>query len=520
MNPEFSRSDNFMSPPLVQVDRVSKSYGGVRALTNVSLAIEAGTIHAVCGENGAGKSTLIKILGGAIEPDQGSIFWDGHPLTTGSVLVAERAGIGVIHQEVVVFPHLNTYDNIFLGSEPRWFGGCLLDRRAIRTRVHELFDRLGERFPFDRPVGQLSVAHRQMVAIARALSRDSRLLIMDEPTASLSARETSALMRLVRQLQDEGVSILYVSHRLEEVFELASKVTILRDGELVETCDTESIDSAALIERMVGRAGVGVRRRPSEPGRAGGKEPLLEVQGVSRAPMVHDVSFQLAAGEIVGLAGLMGAGRTEMTRILFGLDRPDRGTVLVAGQPLPPGSVQAAMRAGVALVPEDRQHEGLVLPMGVAANLSMPQWKRLTRWGLLSARREQALMAEATRRFQIKAAGPRAAAATLSGGNQQKLVLGKWLAMSPRVLILDEPTRGVDVGAKDEIYRLIESLAAEGMAILLVSSEMTEILQLSQRILVMREGTLTGELAAQEATEQRILSLALVDPRPEKTATD
>jgi rhamnose transport system ATP-binding protein len=503
-----------MSRPIIRIEKVSKSYGGVRALTNVSFSIETGTIHALCGENGAGKSTLIKILGGAIKPDWGEIFLDDQPLVTGSVLAAERSGIGVIHQEAVVFPHLNTYDNIFLGSEPRWFGGCLLDQRAMRTRVHDLFARLGESFPFDRPVGQLSVALRQMVAIARAISRKSRLLIMDEPTASLSARETSSLLRLVRQLQSEGVSILYVSHRLEEIFELASKVTILRDGELVETCDTASIDSNGLIARMVGRAGVGTNRRPSTQGNVRAGKPLLEVQQISRAPMVREISFELAAGEIVGLAGLVGAGRTELTRILFGLDRPDRGTIRVAGETLQTGSVRAAMRAGVALVPEDRQREGLVLPMGLSANLSMPQWKRLTKWGLLSARREQDLVAESTRRLRIKAAGPRAAAATLSGGNQQKLVLGKWLATRPRVLILDEPTRGVDVGAKDEIYRLIESLAASGMAILLVSSEMTEILQLSQRILVMRQGTLTGELSSGEATEQRILSLALVDPPP------
>jgi rhamnose transport system ATP-binding protein len=495
-----------MTEPLVQVVGVSKSFGGVQALTDIHLAIQPGEVHALCGENGAGKSTLIKILGGALAPDQGEIRVQGSRLTPGSVRAAEKQGIAVIHQEAVAFPHLNAYDNIFLGSEPRWAGGWLLDRRAMRREARTLLARLGESFPLHRPVGQLPVALRQMVAIARALARQSRLVIMDEPTSSLSARETETLLRLVRQLQQDGVSILYVSHRLEEVFRLAQRVTILRDGRLVETCATESLDAAGLIARMVGRTYRPPERRSVLP--TGDDTPLLEIRQLTRRGSFRDVSLQIARGEIVGLAGLVGAGRSELARAIFGLDRAEQGGVWVDGRPLPAGSLPASLRAGLALVPEDRQHQGLVLPLTVAANLTMPQWRRLSRWGLLSRRRERTLVAELMQRLQVKASGSHAAAQTLSGGNQQKLVLGKWLGLAPRVLLLDEPTRGVDVGAKAEIYRLVQELAQQGLAILLISSELPEILLLSHRILVMRQGVLAGELPA-GAREEEVLALAM-----------
>jgi rhamnose transport system ATP-binding protein len=492
--------------PLVRITGVSKSYGGVQALTDVSLSIQPGEVHALCGENGAGKSTLIKILGGALLPDSGQIHMDGTPLELGSVHAVEKRGIAVIHQEAVAFPHLNAYDNIFLGSEPRWFGGWLLDRRAMRRQAQALIARLGESFPLHRPVGQLPVALRQMVAIARALARQSRLVVMDEPTASLSARETATLLRLVRQLRQDGVSILYVSHRLDEVFQLAERVTVLRDGRLVETCDTASIDSAGLISRMVGR-GYQPPERTSATARTS-PTARIEIHQLTRTGAFRDISMKIYPGEIVGLAGLVGAGRSELARAIFGLDRVERGTVRVEGKTLPSGSVGAAMRAGVAMVPEDRQHQGLVLPLSVAANLTMPQWTRLSRWGLLSPARERQLVGQMIQRLQVKAAGSRVAAETLSGGNQQKLVLGKWLAMSPRLLILDEPTRGVDVGAKAEIYRLIQQLSAQGMAILLISSELPEVLLLSHRILVMRQGELVGELPARTDQEE-VLALAM-----------
>ena len=496
-----------MPEPILSVANISKSYGGVHALVDVDLEIASGEIHALCGENGAGKSTLIKILAGVVAPDSGNVIVGGLPLPLGNVHASEKGGIAVIHQEAVAFPHLDTYDNIFMGCEPRWFGGWLLDRRAMRQRTRQVFERLGESFPLERPVGELPLALRQMVAIARALSRRSRLLIMDEPTASLSARETTTLLRLARQLRDEGVSILYVSHRLDEIFQLAQRVTVLRDGRLVETCSTTELDAAGLIDRMVGRSYQALEDQPIRPPVAA--PPVLEARQLRRGSDLCGVSLNLHPGEIVGLAGLVGAGRTELARALFGIDRLDGGVVRVAGKELSPGSVRGAMRAGLALVPEDRQHQGLVLPMAVGANLTMPQWKKLARWGILTSRREQKLVAELTRRLHIKAANEHVAAKTLSGGNQQKIVLGKWLALSPRILILDEPTRGVDVGAKAEIYRLIHGLAQEGMAILLISSELPEILLLSQRILVMREGEIVGELVAETATESQILSLAM-----------
>jgi rhamnose transport system ATP-binding protein len=493
--------------PLIRIHHVSKSYGGVHALVDVSLDIEPGEIHALVGENGAGKSTLIRILSGSVEPDDGEVVIAGDTLLPGNVAAAEAAGIAVIHQEVVVFPHLSTRDNIFVGREPRRWGGLVLDHATMHRETQALLERLGEHFDATKPVGELPLAQRQMVGIARSLSQRCRLLIMDEPTASLSAHETEVLFRIILQLKAEGVSVLYVSHRLEEVFTLADRVTVLRDGRHVGTSAIQDIDQAGLIKLMVGRELLAVEQ--SERVRSEGREVLLQVEGLTRRGAFTDVSFQVRAGEIVGMAGLVGAGRSEVAETIFGVYRPDAGHVCVAGKALPFGSVTAANAFGVALVPEDRQHLGLVLPMTIGENLTLAVLQTLAHYGLRSARREREVAERLMRELHVRAASVDVPAETLSGGNQQKLVLGKWLAAVPRVLMLDEPTRGVDVGAKAEIYRLIRQLAGQGMATLLISSELPEILAMSDRVLVMRNGSISGELFRKEATQERILELAL-----------
>ena len=494
-----------MSHPFLEVHRLSKAYSGVQALSDVSLTVLPGEVHALMGENGAGKSTFIKCLSGAVRADAGAVRVDGAVLPLGDIRAAEAAGIVALHQESTAFPHLNAVDNIFVGREPRRRGG-LLDRRRMARETLVLMERLGEQIDLNRPLGELPLAQRQMVGMARALARKSRLLIMDEPTASLSARETEALFRLIRQLQTEGVSILYISHRLEEVFALSSRVTVLRDGQWVGTQPTSEVSRDDLVRMMVGRELI-ADERPDE--RTADGEVLLDVRGLTRAGQFRDISFCVRAGEVVGLAGLVGAGRSEVATALFGVERPTSGTVTVAGAPLAPGSVRAAVAQGLALVPEDRQHQGLVLPLSVGANLLLAVQRSLSGGGFRSLTKEKQVVDGQMRDLAVKAAGASVATNTLSGGNQQKVSLGKWLATRPRVLLLDEPTRGVDVGAKAEVYRLIRRLAGEGMATLLISSDLPEILALSDRVLVMRQGRIAGELSRADATEEKLLALAL-----------
>lgn len=498
-----------MTSPLIQVSQLTKSYGGVRALDHVGLEIHAGEVRALCGENGAGKSTLIKILAGIVVPDTGQVMIDGRPLAFGSVTESERAGIAVMHQESTAFPDLDTVDNIFVGRELRRWGGWLLDRPAMRQRTRELLRRLDEPIDLHVAVGSLPLAQRQIVALARALSRDCRLLIMDEPTASLSHREAQRLLKIVAQLRNSGVGILYVSHRLEEIFAIADRVTVLRDGGLVDTFPVSAVSRDQLIQHMVGRELEELTQRHEHPGRLG--PTALEVRNLTRRGVFRQITFAIRAGEILGLAGLVGSGRSEVARAICGVDRYEVGQVLVDGQPLRGGSVAEAVRAGIAMVPEDRQHEGLVLPMTVSENLSLATLRGLCWAGLLSPRREAALVARQMADLQVKAAGPWAPARTLSGGNQQKLVLGKWLAANPRILLLDEPTRGVDVGAKAQVHRLIRQLAERGLASLVISSELPELLTVCDRILIMRQGELAGELDGRAATQERILELALPD---------
>jgi rhamnose transport system ATP-binding protein len=495
--------------PLIQCKQLSKSYVGVCALRNVDLQIAAGEVHAICGENGAGKSTLIKLLAGVIRPDHGEILVHCTRLNLGSVAASESAGIAVMHQESTVFPDLNVVDNIFVGREQTRAHGWLLNRRAMFADTKKILGRLGEDLDLQIPVKYLSVAQRQIVAMARALTRNCRLLVMDEPTASLSARETEALLNIIRQLRVDGVSVLYISHRLEEIFQIADRVTVLRDGEVIASRAISEVIRHDLIQWMVGRNVdelIGHHHRRTDFG-----PPVLEVRELTRAGVFHNISLTVRAGEILGLAGLVGAGRSDVAKAIFGIERYDSGHVVVSGKPLPTGLVQASLAAGIALVPEDRQHEGLVLDMSVGHNLSLAMLSRLRRGGLIRRRREKELIERQIRDLQIRAAGPNVRAATLSGGNQQKVVLGKWLAGQPKILILDEPTRGIDVGAKAQVHRLIRSLADQRVAVLVISSELPELLAISDRLIVMRQGRIAGELAGSSATQERVLRLALPD---------
>lgn len=495
---------------LVQLQNVSKSFGGTRALDGVTLDIGRGEVLALCGENGAGKSTLIKVLGGSHTLDSGTILVDGSP-HLGGVRASEAAGIAVIHQESVAFPHLNAAENIFVGREPRRLAGLLLDRSSMRSQTRALLTQLGEDVDVDRPLGELPMAQRQMVGIARALSQQCRLLIMDEPTASLSSRETEALFRNIRRLRESGVSILYVSHRMEEIFRLADRVSVLRDGRMVATHAINEVDHDALIRLMVGREVQLLRHASGDDQASPDASPLLEMNGLTRRGVFDNVSFAVGPGEIVGLAGLIGAGRSEVAEAIFGATGYDGGTVKVSGELLPPRSIAASIRKGLALVPEDRQHLGLVLPMSVEANLTLVVLRSLAGWITRRRKPERELVQRLIEQLHVRTAHASLPAEALSGGNQQKLVIGKWLASRPRVLILDEPTRGVDVGAKAEIHRLVHELTRAGMATLLISSDLPEVLTMSDRILVMRQGQISGELSAAEATQEGVLALALPD---------
>jgi ABC-type sugar transport system ATPase subunit len=491
----------------VVLSGVAKAFGGVQALLDVNLELRAGEIHALCGENGAGKSTLIKILAGVYAADAGTVTAWGAVLPPGQVRAAAAAGIAVIHQESTAFPELDAVDNLFLGRELHGCGGWLLDRRRMEVEAARWLALLEVDIDLRVPLGSLSLAQRQLVSMARALSCDCRLLILDEPTASLSSRETAVLFALLRRLRVQGVSVLYVSHRLEEVFALADRITVLRDGAWVATRPTGELDRPELIRLMVGREVGALFTR--QRGNAALGAVRLEVTGLRRRGAFAEVSLSLRAGEIVGLAGLVGAGRSEVARCIMGLDRPDAGRVWLDGVPLHLGDVRRAIRAGLAMVAEDRQSEGLVLPLSVRENLGMVARRALAPGWIRQRRHERDLATRLVARLGVRTPGIEVPAETLSGGNQQKLVLGKWLGVTPKVLLLDEPTRGVDVGAKAEIHRLILGLAAEGVATLLISSELPEILALCDRVLVLRQGHLVGELPGATATQEDVLRLAL-----------
>ena len=489
---------------VLEVRSIEKRFAGVHALRGVSLSIAAGEVLAVVGENGAGKSTLMKILAGVQGPDAGEILVDGQAVTLDSCRTAMQHGIVLIHQELNLASNLDVAANIFLGREPLRWG--LIDRRQIERESLRFMQMVGLDISPSTIVGDLTVGRQQMVEIAKALSVGARVLIMDEPTSSLSTRETEYLFQIVKELRRQGVAIIYISHRLGEVQELADRVVVLRDGENAGHLDRDQISRERLVKLMVGRElDQFFARQPHAAG-----EELLRVEQLV-TPAWPDVSnsFAIRHGEIVGLAGLVGAGRTELLQVLFGVDRALSGTILLDGQPIELESPRDAIRLGIALVPENRKEHGLVVDMSVLENVGLPGLARnQLGFGFRNARQEQLATRQMTEQLTIKTPSPDQIAKFLSGGNQQKVVIGKWLALKPRLLLLDEPTRGIDVGAKHEIYALMEQLAREGLAILFASSEMEEILGMSDRALVMHEGKLAGELSRNELTEEAVMHLA------------
>ncbi|WP_077964503.1 sugar ABC transporter ATP-binding protein [Streptomyces tsukubensis] len=492
---------------LLRVEGIRKTFPGVVALDGVDFDLRAGEVHALLGENGAGKSTLIKVMSGGHRPDAGRVLVDGREVSVRGARDAERFGIAAIHQEFNLVPELTVAENIFLGRQPRRFG--VVDRKRMTADAVTLLDEAGIDVPARAAVRELGIAGRQKVEIAKALSLRARVLIMDEPTAVLTSEETDALFRLVRGLRDDGVGVVFITHRLEEIAALCDRVTVLRDGRSVGRPDATG-SREALVRLMVGRdIGRQYPRRSAERGAT-----LLKVSGLTRKGDFHDIGFEVRAGEVVGIAGLVGAGRTELVRAVFGADGYDAGTVEVAGVPLPGHDVPAARAAGLALVPEDRKGQGLVLDASVADNLGLVTLASSTRAGLVDRRAQTSGAERIAGRLGVRMAGLGQPVRTLSGGNQQKVVIGKWLLAEAKVLILDEPTRGVDVGAKSEIYGIVGELTAAGHAVLMVSSDLPEVLGMSDRVLVMAGGRIVGELPAGEATGDAVMALAVGGPSP------
>jgi ribose transport system ATP-binding protein len=484
---------------------ISKAFDGVTVLTHVDFSVRRGEVHALAGENGAGKSTLMKILQGVYTLDAGEIEVDGEPVRLSSTQDARAAGIGMVFQEFSLVPTLTVAQNIFLGTEPRGRFGLIRDREASRLAA-EVFADMGVAVDPDAVVGTLSTAYWQLTEIAKALAQRARVLIMDEPTASLAKHEADGLFELVERLKARGIAVIYISHRMEEVYRIADRITVLRDGRRVLTERLADVTPPQIVEAIVGRRLEG-RLEYQERGTTG--EPLLEVRGLSAGRRVRDVSFRLDAGEIVGLAGLMGSGRTELARCLFGIDRFEAGEVLLRGRRADVSSPRAAIESGLALIPEDRRVQGLVLDHSVRDNLLLPLLGRIRRGPVLSDAEGRRLSDSLLTRFSVKVANPARPVRLLSGGNQQKVVIAKWLGTEPDVLIMDEPTAGVDIGTKSEILDMIRSLADAGKGVIVISSELPELLAVSDRVLVLRDGTVHRELHRRDIATEEDLQLAV-----------
>ncbi|MFP5347513.1 MAG: sugar ABC transporter ATP-binding protein [Actinomycetes bacterium] len=489
--------------PVLVLDGVRKYFGPVAALRSGSLTVYPGSIHALVGENGAGKSTLVKIVAGVHRRDAGEFLLEGKPVDFSSTAESKAAGVAVIYQEPTLFPDLSVTENIFMGRQPLTTGRRI-DRGAMYAETDALFSRLGVSIDPRRPARGLSIADQQIIEIAKAISLDASLLIMDEPTAALSGVEVDRLFAVARSLRDEGRGLVFISHRFDEVFDLCDTVTVMRDGEYVSTSAVADTTVDEIVAQMVGREVAELF--PKTPAPIGA--PVLEVEGLTRSGVFHDVSFTVRAGEIVGLAGLVGAGRSEIARAVFGVDPYDSGSVRLNGRRVPARNPRAAIRAGMAFIPEDRRKQGLVVDASVARNVAGVIRSRLAKAGLLTGRAENSAAARWASRLEVKTSALDMQATTMSGGNQQKVVIAKWLATSPSLLVIDEPTRGIDVGTKAEVHRLLSTLAGKGVAVLMISSELPEVLGMADRVLVVCEGRITADLARDDATPESVLHAA------------
>ncbi len=489
--------------PVLELSRIAKAFGAVIALTNGTLALRGGSIHALVGENGAGKSTLVKIMAGLYQRDAGEFRLEGESVDFRSTAEAKAAGIAVIYQEPTLFPDLSVTENIFMGRQPTRALG-MIDRGAMRSEALALFERLGVRMDPDRPTLGLSIADQQLIEIAKAISLDAKVLIMDEPTAALSGVEVERLFAVARSLRDEGRAILFISHRFEEVFDLCDTVTVMRDGAYIATNPIADTTVDEIVRQMVGRDVTTLF--PKEEAEIG--DEVLVVEGLTQPGVFHDVSFSVRSGEIVALAGLVGAGRSEIARAVFGVDPYQSGTVTVGGEPLAKRNPSKAMAAGIALVPEDRRQQGLVIGSSVARNATLAIRRALAKLGFLTSGAENAAAQIWASRLEVKTSALDTEVGTLSGGNQQKVVLAKWLASDPRILFVDEPTRGIDVGTKAEVHRLLSQLAGRGMAIVMISSELPEVLGMADRVLVVREGRITADIPRTDATAENVMFAA------------
>ncbi|MGW1497832.1 sugar ABC transporter ATP-binding protein [Streptomyces mirabilis] len=494
---------------LLRIEGIRKTFPGVVALDSVDFDLRRGEVHVLLGENGAGKSTLIKMLSGAYQPDSGRVLVDGEEVRIHGAQDSERLGIATIYQEFNLVPDLTVAENIFLGRQPRRYG--LIDRKTMEAEAAELLERVGVSVSPRARVRELGIARLQMVEIAKALSLNARVLIMDEPTAVLTSEEVEKLFSIVRRLREDGVGIVFITHHLEEIAALGDRVTVIRDGKSVGQVPASTTEDE-LVRLMVGRSIEQQYPRVRATGDAGSGATLLTVEGLTRDGVFHDVSFEVRAGEVVGIAGLVGAGRTEVVRAVFGADPYDKGAVKVAGSALRRHDVNAAMAAGIGLIPEDRKGQGLLLDASVEENLGLVTMRAATHGGLVDLKGQRAAAARIAEQLGVRMAGLGQQVRTLSGGNQQKVVIGKWLLADTKVLILDEPTRGIDVGAKVEIYQLVNELTAAGAAVLMISSDLPEVLGMSDRVLVMAQGRIAGELSADEATQDSVMALAVSTP--------
>jgi ribose transport system ATP-binding protein len=488
----------------LQLEHIVKSFPGVLAVQDVSLEAHPGEILALAGENGAGKSTLMNILSGSFPADSGRIQLDGEEVNITSPRRAQELGIAMIHQELALIPQMTVAQNIFLGREPRFAAGILVDTKTMVAQARALLDQLGLDFPVNGLISDLSIAQRQMVEIAKAISFQSRIIVLDEPTSALSERESEILFALMRSLREKGVTLIYISHRMEEIFSLSDRVAVMRDGQLVGVRPTKDLTVNAVVQMMVGRELKDFF--PKTQTQIG--DFILEAHGLRSGKRVKDISLSLRRGEIVGLAGLVGSGRTEVARVLFGADPLDHGEIKFAGRAVRLRSPQEAIRLGIGLVPEDRKGQGLFPGQSVRSNASVLLFQKLVQMGFILYGKVDAWMRGAITQLDIRTPNLEQKVRNLSGGNQQKVIIARWLAINPQVLILDEPTRGIDVASKAEIHTLMSELAAKGMAILMISSELPEVLGVSDRILVMREGRLMAEFSRAEATQDRIMQAA------------